>query len=404
MKESDELDEDKTNAVKNGDPVTIIVNKAYVPITSADATQNARLADLFANRKTRDIAVLLDFGARAEQEENFIAVWYQRDVPPDEPLSFQDLVVYSQDNWDDRVPPYFRMRLVDVSNERNTRTEELLNQVSSLSGNLLSVVSSPLAGPAMSIATRAAQLALANSKNLLLIDYTFQFYSAAQIKEAGGVPLGQFRKGGILVMGQPYTAKSSINPNPTAQGAGTEKENTPKPSFWENNFQFDFKLRRVLSVPESASPTPVAVDVPYMLATVMTTEAVIPNVVKRRSQQITKVLTDREAVRSELSSVIDEAGKLQKSLQAFKMREDFSQSPSKDSFGKFLDTALANELPDPESAWLLASLRNVTQVNLGSFQNYKEWFDRCGNAVPFEPESRKFNPKGVKDDSQKACD
>ena len=90
--------ETDTEAVDNGDPVSIIVNRAYVPLTLTNSEQNGRLSTLLGGSKTPDIAVLIDFGAKAGEKEEFIAAWYQRDVPPDEPISFQDLIVYSQDS------------------------------------------------------------------------------------------------------------------------------------------------------------------------------------------------------------------------------------------------------------------------------------------------------------------
>ena len=69
-------------AVDNGDPVSIIVNRAYVPLTLTNSEQNGRLSTLLGGSKTRDIAVLIDFGAKAGDKEEFIAAWYKRDVPP----------------------------------------------------------------------------------------------------------------------------------------------------------------------------------------------------------------------------------------------------------------------------------------------------------------------------------
>ncbi|MFP3387041.1 hypothetical protein, partial [Tritonibacter sp. SIMBA_163] len=63
------------DAVANSDPVSIVVNRVVLPESLTET-----------GPATRDIAVLLDFGAVAGQEEQTIAVWYQRAVPGDEPL------------------------------------------------------------------------------------------------------------------------------------------------------------------------------------------------------------------------------------------------------------------------------------------------------------------------------
>lgn len=367
-------------AVKNGDPVTIIVNRAYLPTTLTDSSVNARKLDSFRSDKTRDVAVLLDLGLKAGADERFIAVWYQRDVPPDEPLSFQDLTVYSQDSWDSGLPPYFRIRVVDVTNERNTRTEELLNQVGNLSATLSSLFGSPVSGAAVNIAKRAAQLVLANEKNRGLIDFTFQTFGAAQIEEAGGVPLAQFKKGGLIVMGQP---------------AGTDNQ------FWEQEFQYDYKLRRVQSRGAGTD-----VSTPFVFATVVTTEAIIPNVVKRRSEQITRVLTSREEVRSGLSEAIQGSENLYWSLQLLQLRENFRKFPTKTSFETLLGSAASNwtKVPKPEQDWLLSAIRTTAAVNLATLAEYTAWLTRCGRMVPFDKERRKFDPVGVVDGSGLKCD
>ncbi|MBT3659637.1 MAG: hypothetical protein HN540_07660 [Rhodospirillaceae bacterium] len=361
--------ETDTEAVDNGDPVSIIVNRAYVPLTLTNSEQNGRLSTLLGGSKTRDIAVLIDFGAKAGEKEEFIAAWYQRDVPPDEPLSFQYLIVYSQDSWDSRVPPYFRLRIVDVTNERNTRTGELLNQISGAGTTVASLIGSPLLAPVVNIATRAASLVLANEENRNLIDFTFNVFSTAQKGEAGGMPLGHFKAGGIVVLGQPF-----------------ETDYT----FWEDDFQYDFKLRRVQKLNEKANVVPA----PFMIVTVMTAGAVVPNVVKRRSQRIAKVLSDRDAVRQELGDVIEDAGKLLKSLQTLEFREQFAKFPSKTSFNTMLNQLQVNwaGLPSGERNWLLSVVRSTTNINRSTVAEYVAWNTACAVDTPFSVEKREFDP------------
>jgi hypothetical protein len=358
---------ERSSPVHNGEPVTIVVNRAYIP------------PDRIAPQRTRDIAVLLDIGMRTGQNEQFIAVWYQRGVPADEPLSFQDLVVYSEDSWDNRVPPYFRIRLVDVTTERNAATAEMLDQVAEFSGVLSSLTSSPLSGSIMSVGLRAARLVLANKKNRALIDYTFHLFSIAQRDEAGGMPLGLFRTGGFVIMGQPLGADSA---------------------FWASEFQYDHSLRRIQRQTDGKP-----VGTPYLMATVMTAEAVIPTVVKRRSERIAEVLTDQKTVRTELSEVIRDAMSLQAALNALNMREKFCRFPSKESFKAFLDAVQSNwdKMPDPERNWLLSSLRIITQVDRATIEDYDEWYQACGKNTEFDPEARKFKVGGSADVNAKNC-
>jgi hypothetical protein len=214
-----------------------------------------------------------------------------------------------------------------------------------------------------------------------LIDYTFNLFSVAQIGEAGGMPLGQFKAGGIILMGQPFNESNT---------------------FWQGAFQYDFKLRRV----QRANKPEEVVAAPYLIATVMTADAVVPNVVKRRSQYIAQILTDRTAVRENLGQVIQDAGNLQRSLQTMALREAFSRFPTKESFQELLDSLSTNwdNLPDPERTWLLSVVRHTAGVRLSSIEEYVGWYARCRNAVNFDDQARKFDPKGKTDANGKSCE
>ena len=226
--------------VQNRQPLSIVVSKAYVPSTLRIC--NNRPSDLFYP-KGRDIAVLPDVSTSSDKQD-FIAVWYQRDVPPDTSLSFQDLLVYSTDAWDAKYPPYFRLRLVDVSSERNTALGALLDQVRSASPSITSSIGAPEAAPIVNIAALAAKQVLAHGADKSLVDFTFQLYGGALLNEAGGVPLGVLETGGLLVTALPCNATAN---------------------YWNALLRFDHRLDRI----EAASgqePLPM----PYVAATIMT--------------------------------------------------------------------------------------------------------------------------------------
>src|SRR4051812_10123003 len=141
------------DVVLNGDPVTIVVNKVYLPDSLTDA--KPRVGDAFTRKPSRDIAVLLDVGLKQGTDEQFIAVWYERGVLPGTPLSFENLPVFSQDAWNSDVPPYFRVRVVDVTTERDARTREFLTLASGVATGLSAFVATPAAGLAVSVGARA---------------------------------------------------------------------------------------------------------------------------------------------------------------------------------------------------------------------------------------------------------
>lgn len=361
--ENSELD------VQNGDPVTILVNKAYLPPSLADP-QSRTLRNRLTFRKSRDIAVLLDFGATAGQDEEVLAVWYQRDVPPDEPLSFENLSVFHQDVWNNDSPPYFRMRIVDVSNERNTRTGELLQQVAKFGGQITQLFGTPAAGAVVGIAGRAAELTLANDANRNLIDYTVQFYSPEHAVQAGGVPLGLFRRGAFITMGRPLDE-------------GVE--------FWDNDFVYDYKRRRVRFAPTSDQ----VVDTPYLLATVATTQTSIPTVVTRRSAIITRLLSDPAFVREQLGDLLDDAQNLNTALEVYIQRDQFRRQPSVSGFSDLLTNVAgaAGDLPYSERMYLLATFRQTTGQTLSSVTDYQTWFADCQGHLDLDREGKRFTPK-----------
>ena len=365
-------DVEADHRVHNNDPVTIVVNRVALP---ASLTDNE-------GPKTRDIAVILDFAATAGQREQSIVVWYQRGVPADEPLSFNDLVVYSQDRWDNRVPPYFRMRLVDVSAERSARTLELLNQVGGFSGSLAQVFLRPVAGPIIETAARAAAAVLSGRDNEMLVDFTFQLFSSAQTSQAGGVPLGLFRKGGLVVMGLPADRTRD---------------------YWANSFVFEHVSTRVYT--EDASETRNLTDAPFLLATVITADVVVPDVVRARSQAITELLSESNLAHDSLDIVLDSLSKLETSLEVFKEKELFANAPTVDSFTGFVGKVDGSfkALSDAEWFTVRATMQRVTGKHLTTSKEYLDWIENCRKHVPFDPDTRRFNLDQAVDNAPPEC-
>jgi hypothetical protein len=357
--------------VENGEPVTVIINKAYIPIDAAGGKLD----------KTRDIAVLLDLGLQPGKHE-FIAVWYQRDVPANEELSFSSLPVYSLDAWNADAPPRFRVRLVDVSAERNKRTAELLSLASQVSGPVVSLIGTPAAGVGVEIASQAARLVLANNSNVNLVDYEFYFFSESQLAEAGGAPIALFRKGAMVVMGRPKNADES---------------------FWDQKLQYDHNRKR-LQVFDPNGPGE-SVASPYVLASVLTAETLISNLVKQRSAYITKILTDSApAVQADIAGLTKNAKDLLTSLQVLEIRQKFRNFPSEGGFSKFLNEAKTNwdALPSSDQDFLLFSIKNSTDIIRGDAGEYYDWWTKCKNYYEVDAKTKRIVEK-KNDGTPKEC-
>lgn len=103
--------------VAHNDPLAIIVNGVRLP---SDGEWR------------RDIAVVLQIESSTEIGRKDIVVSYQRDVVPGDALNFADQLVYFDPAWDAVNPVEFRIQLLDVSAERNERTQQLLTQADGL--------------------------------------------------------------------------------------------------------------------------------------------------------------------------------------------------------------------------------------------------------------------------------
>lgn len=348
-------------SVKNRQPISILVSRAYLPATAR--TCNKRPSDALFSGKGRDIAVLLDLSTSADREE-FIAVWYERNVVPDQTLSFQDLLVYSSDAWDAKYPPYFRMRLVDVSSERDTAVGALLDQVRASSATITSLAGAPAAAPVLGVAALAARQVLAHEKNKSLVDFTFQLYGEHLLAEAGGVPLGVLQTGGMLVTAPPCEAGNA---------------------FWENDLQFDHRLNRIVRQ-NAVEP------MPYIFATVLTADLAVPQIVRTRSAEIMRRLTDPQIAQAEIEESLKDVTRLQGALEALNAREQFRRRASKDSFAQLVTGTAGNfdALDTTEKTFYLNAFFQVTGRAMNSATEYKGWMDNCSAGAKFNAEAARF--------------
>lgn len=267
--------------VLHNQPLSVIVSKVTTP-PQIDAEGNAVPG---ASAPTRDIAVILDILSKEKEQVEPLVVWYQRDVPAGDALNFENLIVYYNQAWDSKVPPYFRLRLLDVETEDNAATRRLLEQVSGAVGSFGAVVPHP-ALPFVQIGIEAGKQILGNRNNTVLMDYTVQFYSAEDRTAAGGADLGYLRKGHWIVVG---------------------KDARNDAEYWTRSFFMDQRTQRVYGGNENGEMR--ALGMPTILMTITTAESVVPTIVLDRSRELTKLLTadptsqDFDALSNKLKTV-----------------------------------------------------------------------------------------------------
>jgi hypothetical protein len=368
-----EKDKSLRRSILNRQPVSIVISKAYIPASLKACVPRA--SDIVFG-KGRDIAVLLEV-ATATNEHQFIAVWYQRDVKPGDDLNFRDLLVYSRDAWDSKFPPFFRIRLVDVSAERNTGTENLLKQINGAAGTITALAGAPEATPLLGIAGLVGDLVLAHEKNIPLVDFTFQLFAASTLDEAGGVPLGVLQTGGVIV---------------TAPPCGLHND------YWEEKLQFDYRLNRVEGLNGAVR------EQPYVTATILSSDLSVPQIVRTRADAILKRLTDPQVVQTELLDATNDATKLVNALAALSERETFRKRPTKDTFATLVTKVTSANLDAPETEFYLDNFYQVTGITLPDFAAYGDWLTRCSANATFDEQAAKFHAdKAVMGTDGKSC-
>ncbi len=185
----------KARIAKNNEPLSIIINSVWLALPEQDQS------------KTFDIAVVLTIEGSQKGGMQQIAAWYQTDTPLDDRLNFGDLLIYQQDSWDSAKPVSLRVRIIDVTAERNIRTRIALDKVREFGGNVLLAAQNPFTNAIYGTAIEAASLLLTNKNNRVLLDYTANFYSA-QTAQQGGLDLTPLLLGRIVVVGSKEAAGS----------------------------------------------------------------------------------------------------------------------------------------------------------------------------------------------------
>ena len=291
------------NIIPRNSPLSVVLRSIEIPAaTSVDASGNQVSSPI---TEAADYVVLLDIGTNSDGSTQSIVVWYQRGIQPDQSLNFSNLLVYYEPRWDERVAPFFRIRVMDITNERNAETRRSLERARSIGGAVGALGANPLVSPLIGIAITAAELVVANRQNRLILDYSVQLYSSGAAGQAGSGELGVLRRGSYIVVGRP---------------------NADGREYWTNTFEFSPESR-VLRANDRRTNVPVA------LLTIGTFESIVPTSVLERSTALTALLASNG--RNATIEQIDEASRrLAAGVQAFTMGERLSLNQSD------VDTAL----------------------------------------------------------------
>lgn len=284
----------KDEVVRRNSPLSVLLRAIEIPAAKESNGQGGTQES--AITEAADYAVILDIGTNADGSTRSIVVWYQRGVQPDQSLNFSNLLVYYEPRWDERVAPYFRIRVMDVSTERNAETRRALERAHNLAGSVGAIAASPLVSPFIGIGFTAAELVFANRQNRMVLDYTVQLYSSAAAGQAGSGELGVLKRGSYIVVGRPLHESRD---------------------FWKRKFAFEPESHALLTGNER-------VNVPTALITVGTFESIVPTIVMERSAALTALLASN-GTKSTVEQIDDTAKRLAASVEAFTKGEKLNR-------------------------------------------------------------------------------
>lgn len=288
-----ELSYDSQKDIQKLSPLGVIIREVRLPI------------DL---EKRRDVAVVLDVVTAGEESVTSLVAFYQRDVPGGQTLNFQDLLVYYDPEWDGVTPPWFRVRVLEVNAERNTRTNLFLNEANKLTGGLAGLVPHPVL-PSVNTAIEAAKLVLGNKKNKVIIDYQVQFYSRAQI-EGAATDLMPLRIGEWVVVGRARDETSS---------------------FWNNDFEIDLRTGRIHYTNSSSDSSSNFVKVPYVALALMSADAAVPKHILDRSQALLQLL-DSPTERANFDALAESVSSLNSAVQGYSLERQIKKYSTNEDF------------------------------------------------------------------------
>lgn len=308
--------------------------------------------------RTKDIAVIIDLAAASDGSGKSLVAWYQRGVRPDQNLNFANLLLFYQEAWDDRAAPLVRIRVMDVTAERNLEMRTALAEVAKFQGVIGAAIPNPVINPIFEIGTKAASLVLASQQNKVLLEYTAQFYSKAQIEGAPSADLTPLQEGRFILLGKKDGDRS----------------------YWRQRFTYD---PIQLDIIEGSTSRPVSA--PFVVVTVASFEAVVPTSVAAKSAYLQKLLSDTQ--QSNIDQARIEVALLKGGVEAVFVSERLRRHPSVEALSAVVKVAGGppSEIGEAERAMLIRAIARLSECpTIATPQQAKAWFDSIGSTATFK--------------------
>jgi hypothetical protein len=188
---------ESAQAIQNGDPVSVVLSSVSLP---DDMRLYRRWHDYIGNTVSDiDVAVIveIEFGGSTRAP---ILAWYQRGISAGQALSLRNLLIYRQASWNSSQAPRIRVRVIDVTADRNSALLQSLgaaNQLGSAATALMT--SNPFASTGVDLAFSAARLILANRQNAPVLDMSLQLYPADMTNASAHLRMSPLAVGRFLV-------------------------------------------------------------------------------------------------------------------------------------------------------------------------------------------------------------
>jgi hypothetical protein len=354
-----QVDPANPDIIQPNEPLSIILRSIEIPAATKDGPIKG----------PADYAVILDIGTASDGSSQSIIVWYQRGVQPGQSLNFSNLLVYHEPRWDQRVAPYFRVRVMDVTKDRNEETRRNLEAAKGITSNLVILADVPFVSPLIGVASTAAELVLGNKENRMLLDYSVQLYSTAALSASGSAGLGALKRGSYAVVGRPNEAGRA---------------------FWKNSFWYETESHFLAQTKRDGS-TPTFNDelkVPVALLTVGTFESIVPKLVIERSGALLQMLTE-EPGKLPIEQVETASDQLALGIKAFALGEKLKRYGDPAVLGSIQSTFVndsnnADQLGSEDRFQLLRALNKCLALSAAnefrSFEDAKAYFTNHADA------------------------
>jgi hypothetical protein len=343
------------NKLIDREPISIVANSVGIPYTETGVS--------------KDIAVLLEINADTNTESQPIVIWYQRNVLPGQSLNFSNLLIYSQDKLDNRIAPFFRIRVIDVASEKNLETREVLSEVSRYGNSVAISANNPILSPIFAVASKAASLVLASRENKMLLDYSVQFYPS-NIKLSSENPnLSPLIKGRFVLVGR-------------------SKLDLKNKDYWKKIKQID-ELNSVVYVDDKLNNN---LELsPLVSLEILDNELAVLPLVAARSAYLTKLLSD--STLQNTKEIISTSNDLNIRIKAYAYKESIQRNRLKSDISDIVRIISSTTSPAPPDlvADISRYLRKISGCEDIPNEYINDWWNKNSSNIDFLSDKKVSN-------------